>query len=89
MHTNIRPRTFSAGLPHVVVTSTSGSVRPIAATVWKLVGRSLLEVSRAGVRQPSRSVSYLAVEPFVAAAGRRIHRIAPRRQALGARQPRA
>ena len=32
MHTNIVPRTFSAGLPQVVVCSTSGSVRPMAAT---------------------------------------------------------
>jgi hypothetical protein len=27
---NIFPRTFNAGTPHVVVTSTSGRVRPIA-----------------------------------------------------------
>ena len=27
---NIFPRTFSAGAPHVVVTSTSGNVRPMA-----------------------------------------------------------
>ena len=30
---NIFPRTFSVGAPHVVVTSTPGSVRPIAITV--------------------------------------------------------
>jgi hypothetical protein len=29
-HANIFPRTFSAGAPHVVVTSTSGNVRPMA-----------------------------------------------------------
>ena len=29
-HANIFPRTFSDGAPHVVVTSTSGKVRPIA-----------------------------------------------------------
>ncbi len=32
MHTNIVPWTFSVGLPQVVVSSTSGSVRPMAAT---------------------------------------------------------
>ena len=32
MHTNIVPRTFSVGWPQVVVSSTSGSVRPMAAT---------------------------------------------------------
>src|SRR5215207_8560600 len=32
MQTNIVPRTFSVGWPHVVVSSTSGRVRPMAAT---------------------------------------------------------
>ena len=44
MHTNILPRTFSAGTPHEVVTSTSGSVRPMDATRLKLspAGMSVL-----------------------------------------------
>jgi hypothetical protein len=39
MQTNILPRTFRAGLPHVVVTSTSGSERPIDATALKVFPR--------------------------------------------------
>src|SRR5262245_2119376 len=41
MHTNIFPRTFSVGCPHDVVTSTSGSVRPILSTALKLVPRGM------------------------------------------------
>jgi hypothetical protein len=37
MHTNIFPRTFSAGSPYIVVTSTSGKVRPMDSTVLKLL----------------------------------------------------
>src|SRR6516225_2461634 len=33
MHTNILPFTLSVGCPHVVVTSTPASTRPIAATL--------------------------------------------------------
>lgn len=41
MHTNIFPRTFSVGCPHVVVTSTSGNVRPIASTSVNLLARGI------------------------------------------------
>jgi hypothetical protein len=41
MHTNILPRTLSVGLPHVVVSSTSGSERPIASTGLKLLLRAM------------------------------------------------
>src|SRR5688500_17005699 len=41
MQTNILPRTFNVGLPHVVGTSTSGSVRPMDSTVLKLLLRGM------------------------------------------------
>src|SRR5688500_12866028 len=41
MHTNILPRTFSAGFPHVAVTSTSGNVRPMASTGLNLLPRGI------------------------------------------------
>ena len=37
IHTNILPRTFSVGFPHVVVSSTSGRVRPILSTSVNLL----------------------------------------------------
>jgi hypothetical protein len=36
MQANIFPRTFKVGWPQVVVTSTSGRVRPIASTALKV-----------------------------------------------------
>jgi len=39
---NILPRTFKVGWPHVVVNSTSGSVRPMDSTVLKLVRRGIV-----------------------------------------------
>ena len=42
MHTNIFPRTFKVGWPHVVVTSTSGNVRPIDSTTLKELVRGML-----------------------------------------------
>jgi len=44
MQTNIFPRTFNAGVPHVVATSTSGRARPIDSTVLKLLPRGILGV---------------------------------------------
>jgi hypothetical protein len=41
IQTNIRPRTLSVGLPHEVVSSTSGSERPIASTGLKLLLRAM------------------------------------------------
>src|SRR5262245_28999264 len=44
---NIFPRTFSVGAPHVVVTSTSGSVRPIAIAASNPVGLAVIRRLRA------------------------------------------
>jgi len=41
MHTNIFPRTFNAGFPYVVVTSTSGNVRPTDSTVLNVLRRGM------------------------------------------------
>src|SRR4051812_28105263 len=41
MHTNILPRTFSAGVPQAVVTSTSGNVRPICSTRLNPLARAM------------------------------------------------
>jgi hypothetical protein len=41
MHTNIFPRTFSVGWPQVVVTATSGRLRPIASMSLKLLPRGI------------------------------------------------
>ncbi len=46
MQANILPRTLSAGWPHVVVTSTSGSVRPMDSTVLKLTLRATAGANR-------------------------------------------
>jgi len=43
MHTNILPRTFSAGEPHAVVTSTSGNLRPIASTCLNVLARGMAD----------------------------------------------
>ena len=41
LHTNIFPRTFSAGLPYVVVTSMSGGVPPMDSTVLSVLPRGM------------------------------------------------
>src|SRR5437867_3144357 len=46
MQTNILPRTFSVGDPQVVVSSTPGSVRPIARTRSNPVRRGAFAVGR-------------------------------------------
>src|SRR5688572_31169124 len=77
---NILPRTFSAGAPHVVVTSTSGSVRPIAIaasnplrfTPPALLG--LLRVRARGVSLREPLLPLLdGLDAAVAAAVGRIH----------------